>query len=234
MIWCLGMYASGSTWLFNTTREVARAVAPEQRVTACYAETLKMLKPVKSGGGIKIVKTHQLPLPASHYMNRHAAEILLTVRDPRDAVVSLTGHMGESLRDAMDLVEASAMFCQLHAGDGRSRMLKYEDGFVDDPATLDMLAGLFGSGLDAAVREALFNGSRRAAIEAKIAKLEALPTTFINIKSGDVVDLDTQWHRHHANRTGEVGRWQRLLAPEAARRIERRLGGWMRDFGYEV
>jgi hypothetical protein len=228
------MYASGSTWLFNTTREVARAVAPERPVTACYAESLKMLKPVKTGSGIKIVKTHHLPLPASHYMNRHATDILLTVRDPRDAVLSLTGHMGETLGTAMDLVEGSAMFCQLHAGDARSRVLKYEDGFVDDPGTLDMLARLFGGSLDAAAREALFAGSRRAAIEAKIAKLEALPTTFINTKSGDVVDLDTQWHRHHANRTGEVGRWRRLLAPEAARRIEQRLGGWMRDFGYEV
>ncbi len=234
MIWCLGMYASGSTWLFNTTRDVARAVAPGRPVAACYAESLKMLKPVKGGDSIKIVKTHQLPSRASHFMNRQAETILLTLRDPRDAVLSLTQHMKEPLGKAMELVEGSAVFCQLHAGDARTKLLKYEDGFVDDPGTLDMLAGLFGGSLGAAAREALFNGSRRAAIEAKIAKLEALPTTFINTKSGDVVDLDTQWHRHHANRTGEVGRWRRLLDPEAARRIERRLGGWMRDFGYEV
>ena len=234
MIWCLGMYASGSTWLFNAVREVAAEVRPATPAISCYAENLKMLAPVLTPGGVKIVKTHQLDARAEAFMNSQAGAILLTVRDPRDAVVSLMQHMRHSFFLALATVERSALFCQRYAADPRSRLLRYESGFIDEPRTFDMLAGICGGELSEDARARLFARSRRGAIEARIARLEELSTTVSDRRSGDVVDLVTQWHRHHAGRSGEVGRWRRLLSPDAVLIVEQRMGGWMKALGYET
>jgi hypothetical protein len=208
------MYASGSTWLYNTARQVAQAMYPDTKVAGSYAERMDVLKRLKPSV-LNVVKTHDLGLPEASFLAMRATRIVLSIRDPRDAVTSLMQHMGHDF-----------------ASDKRAELFTYEAGFTDDIATLDRLAAFFGGTLNAQMREHLFRQSRRDAIEAKIARLEELPTVFRDSRSGDVLDMDTQWHLHHAGRTGEVGRWQRLLTPAAAREIERRMNGWMRLFGY--
>ncbi len=231
MIWCLGMYASGSTWLYNTARQVAQAMYPDTKVAGSYAERMDVLKRLKPSV-LNVVKTHDLGLPEASFLAMRATRIVLSIRDPRDAVTSLMQHMGHDFPQALERVEKSATFCAHFASDKRAELFTYEAGFTDDIATLDRLAAFFGGTLNAQMREHLFRQSRRDAIEAKIARLEELPTVFRDSRSGDVLDMDTQWHLHHAGRTGEVGRWQRLLTPAAAREIERRMNGWMRLFGY--
>jgi hypothetical protein len=226
------MYASASTWAFNAVRATAAVAAPGVAYAAAYADTYKQLAALPAGRP-HVVKTHQLDERATAFLQPRATNIVLSIRDPRDGVVSLMQHMRFPFGNAVDWIERSAVYTGKLAADERTLLLKYEDGFVDDPATFDRFAALFGATLDPAQRAALFEGSRRAVIEAKIARLEELPTSFADKRSGDVVDNDTQWHRHHANRTGEVGRWRRMLPPEAIKVIESRLAGWMANFGYE-
>ncbi len=226
------MYASGSTWLYNAARDTALAAGLEMR--SCYAETLKMLEPVRqSQAGVRIVKTHQLDAAATDFMNGNASVILLTVRDPRDAVVSLMQHMRHGFGAALQTVGRSAAFCGRFADDPRTHVLRYEGGFIDEPATFDRLAMLLKTQLPPGARERLFAASRRAAIEARIASFAALPSTVADPRSGDVVDLESQWHLHHAGRSGESGRWRRLLSPQAALVVEQRFGDWMGHFGYQ-
>jgi hypothetical protein len=224
------MYASGSTWLYNTTRDVAGQLYPEAWVNGAYAEGMEAL--TRLPPGLNVVKTHHLPRPAGQFLHARADRILLSLRDPRDAVTSLMQHMGQSFLQALHWAEESALFCARHAGDARATLFIYETGFTEAPGTLDLLAAALGGTLPAAARAALFTSTRREAIEAKIATLEALPTSWRNPANGDLVDTDTQWHRHHAGRSGEVGRWRRLMPPEGVAVIERRLGGFMREFGY--
>jgi phosphoenolpyruvate-protein kinase (PTS system EI component) len=231
MIWCLGMHGSGSTWLFNAARETAQALHPGARVTGIYAEDLESLKALDRAA-LNIVKTHHLGRAETHFMAQNARHILISIRDPRDAVTSLMQHMRHSFGRALDRTEHSAAFCASFAQDSRARILSYDAGFTDDPATFDRIAAMLGGRLDEAARAALFAASRREVIEARIARLEELPNTWQDERSGDIVDLDTQWHRHHAGRTGEIGRWRRLLPPEASRIIEQRMAGFMTRFGY--
>jgi hypothetical protein len=49
---------------------------------------------------------------------------------------------------------------------------------------------------------------------------------------GHRVHMKTQWHTHHVNRTGAVGRWRHTLDAEQAMEIQQRLGPWMERFGY--
>jgi hypothetical protein len=224
------MYASGSTWLYNATRDVAARLYPELPVSGLYAEGVDALS--RLPGGLTVVKTHHLPPPAARLMLGRAERIMLSLRDPRDAVTSLMQHMGQSFLQALHWVEDSALFCARHAADTRTALFIYETGFTETPTTFDLLGTALGGTLTETARAELFAATRREAIEAKIARLRMLPTSWRNPATGDLLDRDTQWHRHHAGRSGEVGRWRRLLPPEGAQTIERRLGGFMRDFGY--
>ena len=230
VVWCLGMYASGSTWLFNVTREVTQRLHPQTRVTGHYVDATDRLGRLPAG--LAVVKTHHLGRTAAQRLAAKAEVIMLSLRDPRDAVTSLMQHMGQNFLQALRWVEDSALFCAQYADDPRTALLRYEDGFTETPEIFDVLATRLGGGLGAQAREELFAQSRRAAIEAKIARLKDLPTAWHNPATGDVVDRDTQWHLHHAGRSGENGRWRRLLPPEAASHVEQRLDGFMRRFGY--
>jgi hypothetical protein len=225
------MYASGSTWLYNAARDTARALHPERDIIGTYAERIEVLRQLRPEA-LNIVKTHELGRPEAAFMAANATHILITVRDPRDAVTSLMQHMRHPFGRALDRVERSAAFCAALAADSRAEIFSYDAGFTDDPATFDRLAAALGGSLDGFQRATLHGSSRREVIEAKIARIEELPTMARDAKSGDVVDLDTQWHRHHLGRTGEIGRWRRLLPPAAARAIERRMPGFMRQFCY--
>ncbi len=231
MIWCLGMYASGSTWMFNAVRQTGAAAAPAYPLVGTYAESLDVLTAL-APHALHVVKTHDLPAAETKFLAQRASQIVITVRDPRDAVVSLMQHMRHNFSQALEKIEKSAAYCAHFAADPRARLFNYDAGFTESIETFDTLAALFNSPLTPAARAALFANTRRGAIEAQIALIPTLPTAQTDARSGDVVDTDTHWHRHHAGRTGEIGRWQRMLPANAAAVIAQRMAGFMRQFGY--
>ena len=224
------MYASGSTWLFNATRAVAGILYPEQRVAGHFAgeaRQLRALPPV-----INVVKTHDLRPAAAKFMARRADAILISLRDPRDAVTSMLQHMQLDFALALHRAETSSLFAAGFTGDARASLFIYESGFTETPDTFDRLATALGGTLTEAQRAALFAATRRSKIEEKISRLEELPTAWRDPANGDLLDRDTQWHHHHAGRSGETGRWRRLLPPPEVALIEQRLADFMQDFGY--
>jgi hypothetical protein len=231
MIWCLGMYASASTWLFNATRQVAAAALPGTRIVGTYAETVATFEALDPSA-LNIVKTHHLDRAATQFAAGHATHIVISLRDPRDGVTSLMQHMRHSFPQALEKIENSGKFCAHVCADPRATTFLYETNFSEDPQTFQRLATMFNKTLPPATISALHTANTRTAINEKIAALEHLPTAHKDPRSGDIVDTDTHWHRHHANRTGEVGRYRRLLPPAAIDIIEARMGGFMGQFGY--
>lgn len=230
LIWCLGMYASGSTWLFNAVREVAAVLYPAYHVSGRWAGGMKQLKNLSPA--LNVVKTHELTPAAAKFMQGRADVIFLSLRDPRDAVTSLMQHMGENFTQALRRIETSARFTARHAGDARARLFIYESGFTETQAVFDDLAAALGGTLTAEQRHTLFASSRRRKIEEKISRLAELPSAWLNPATGDLLDRDTQWHRHHAGRSGETGRWRQALAPQQVVEIEQNLAEFMRNFDY--
>lgn len=230
MIWCLGMYSSGSTWLYNAARQTAAACGLEN-VAGTYAERLEELRALPPGA-LNVVKTHDLGRAAEKFMAANAEKILISIRDPRDAAASLMRHMRHRFLPALEKVENSAAFCARFIADPRAEIFTYEAGFTERIETFDRLAGIFGARLEPAAREKLFAASRRGAIEAFIAGLKHNPAARTDSRTGDIVDIDTQWHGHHAGRSGEIGGWRQVLPEDAARLVETRLGGFMRQQGY--
>jgi hypothetical protein len=106
-----------------------------------------------------------------------------------------------------------------------------ESRFTEDPATIDRIAGSIGRELPRHDRDRIFEESRRENVEKLISNLEQLPGA--RRAGEDLFDLDTQWHKLHAGRTGEVGKWRRTLSEGQIARIEARLHDRMANLDYK-
>jgi hypothetical protein len=232
--WCAGMYASGSTWAYNVMRGIAACLYPDRPVKGRFVNVLTDLDGLDDAAFVHVVKSHDLAEEVATALLRHVGRIVVTIRDPRDAVTSLMLYQRYPFDLALATIAKSGRFVAGVASDPRALLLRYEAGFTDDAATLDRIAAWFGATLPAAARDRLFAQHRRAAIEGVIATLEALPQAQRDARSGDIFDPETQWHRHHAGRSGEVGRWRRMLMPWQATAIEQEMRAWMARFDYAV
>jgi hypothetical protein len=229
--WCLGMYSSGSTWMFNAIRAVGNTLFPGKPHIGVYAESTDQLPPGWPESDRLIIKSHHTDATATALVSQHADRIWISVRDPRDAVASAMTYMLPDFASALEAVTRSALHAERFIRDPRSVLLRYEDGFIDDPTTLDRFASAFSRTLTPQDRDRLFQQTRRTAIEAMIQEFDPNETVDDGFP-GHRVHMETQWHTHHLNRTGEVGRWRHTLDATQVKDIERRLGPWMERFGY--
>jgi hypothetical protein len=231
LYWCAGMYASGSTWAYNVMREIVAVLHPDRPVIGRFVNTLADLAGIDDDAS-QVVKSHDLAEDVAVALSGRADHLVVTIRDPRDAVTSLMLYQRYPFAMALDTIAKSAEFVGGFAADKRTLLLRYEDGYPDDPTTPARLARSFGAELPATQAQAIFANSRRAAIEQTIKDLATLPGAQHDPRSGDIFDPQTQWHKHHAGRTGEVGRWRRLLLPGQITAVEQKLADWMARFGY--
>ena len=232
MHWCLGMYGSASTWTFDLVRRVAAAVVPDRPVVSHFIN--EPLTDLDLSAGTVVVKTHAVPEPDE--LARSATAIIITIRDPRDAIASLMAHNKASFDLALGVTEATAAMCAKFATHQRAMLLRFEDRFFDDPTMPEKIAATFGKQLSDADRLRIFAETRRASIDAFIANIETRPTAtrYFDELTGqpEIYDTVTLWHKHHAGRKGETGRWRNELSSVQAAAIEARLYRWMERFGY--
>ncbi len=231
-LWCQGMFASGSTWLYNVALAVANDLEPPLEVAGRFVFGASDAVGLDAPGVRHIVKAHQARGGVRRYAES-ADAILVTLRDPRDAVVSLMQHQRFSFQRALLNVCHAAEACFLLGANPRAVTLHYELGFIDDPETIDGVARLMGGTVSRERRDDIFRSTRRPAIEAFIARLDKYPTTIID-RDGDIYDRASHWHRHHSGRSGEIGRWRRMLYPAQVDGIETALRDWMECFGYRL
>jgi hypothetical protein len=229
--WCLGMYSSGSTWAFNALRSVGNVLLRSEQHIGVYAESIDQLPPRWAESDQLIVKSHHTDEAATALLLRHVDRIWISVRDPLDSVASAMTYMFPDFNSALVAVTLSAMHCERFIRDPRCVLLRYEDGFIDDPATLDRFATAFSRELSPQERDRLFAQTRRTAIEAMIRDFDPIETVDDGFP-GHRVHMETQWHSHHVHRTGEVGRWRHTLSEAQAAEVDHHLGPWRERFGY--
>lgn len=231
VFWCAGMYASGSTWAYNVMRAIATS-DPSRQVRARFANTPSDLAGIGDATFAHVIKTHDLPEDAAALLFAQSPRIVVTIRDPRDAVASLMTYQHYPFDLALATIARSARFVTAVAERPGAKLLRYETGFPDDPATVALIAEAMGVACDAATCAAIFRDFRRDAVERFIGGLESLPQAHHDARSGDVFDPETQWHKHHAGRTGEVGRWRSKLVLGQPAAVEQALADWMERYDY--
>jgi hypothetical protein len=232
MFCCLGMLGSASTWTFNVVQQIAQSLAPDRPVRPVFVAGA--LPACDDTAETLVIKTHGTDNMRA--LGRRAKAIIITIRDPRDAIASLMQHNKASFGFAAGVTEVSALACARLASHRRALLLRFEDRFFDDPETVGRIARLFPGDLANGESTRIFEALRRDAVEAFIAKLETLRTTerIFDEMTGqwDTFDAASGWHKHHAGRDAEVGRWRRELSNAQATAVERRMQGWMERFGY--
>jgi hypothetical protein len=233
MHWCLGMYGSASTWTFYLVQKLAATLVPDRPVVPLFVTD--SLADLDESAGTLVVKTHAAS--AAEELARRASAIIITIRDPRDAIASLMAHNKAPFDLALRVTEATAFMCGRFAAHHRAILLGFEDKFYDDATTVEKIAATFHGKLSADDRDRIFSVTRRKEIEDFIATLERLPTAESDFDEltgqQDTHDRLTGWHKHHAGRKGQVGRWQRELSCSQVAVIEGRLRTWMENFGYQ-
>lgn len=233
VFWCAGVYASGSTWAYNIMRAVAAVGFAERVRTSRFVHNKGDLVGIEDGAGLHVVKSHDVPADAGGVLLAQGPRVVVTVRDPRDSVTSLMRFQGFGFEQAGQALAKSARFSlRLLEKEPEALVLRFEDGFTGDAATVMRIAAYLGIEITPGAAAAIFVAHRREAVERFIAGMKDAPGTRPNGPE-DWYDVATQWHRHHAGRDGEIGRWKRLLLPGQPNAIEADCGLFMDRFGYQ-
>ena len=220
IVWCLGLYASASTWVFNVLREMAATTGP---VKTHFLST-SFTPPDLTAPATHLIKTHEVDNQAAlAWLTANATHILITLRDPRDAIASLIQYHNHDFPRALDHVHRATSLCVKFAPDQRAKLYHYETKFFDDPKTLPQLAECLALATPLESLAHIFKNARRENIEKYISTLPTKPGILRERITGDLLDPETHWHTHHSGRTGQPGRWKTLLTPAQIQTAEQRL-----------
>ena len=87
----IGLHGSASTWMFNVVRELILAARGEGAVLSCYADEPEQL-PTEAArtGKALVVKSHHGSAALDAWLEAERAPLFLSIRDPRDAAISMS------------------------------------------------------------------------------------------------------------------------------------------------
>jgi len=160
------------------------------------------------------------------------APIILSIRDPRDAALSMAERFGETLEKA---VLALAADCRriVRCADAGHLVLRYEDQFFEDPTLPAHLAARLGLPTDPELCRTLADRYSTAGVRSLAAGLPELPPDRLIKTAATELDRVTQIHRTHIG-DGRVGKWRERLAPPAQQQITRYFAPFLDKFGYRT
>src|SRR5579862_8203356 len=111
VIWCLGMYASASTWLLNAVRKIQ--VASGQKDLAIQFARDSIHPDMLDGKhAVSVVKSHEIIDETTLLAIAGRSDtILISIRDPLDAVASVMEYQKVPFARALELVKRSSALC---------------------------------------------------------------------------------------------------------------------------
>jgi glycosyltransferase involved in cell wall biosynthesis len=222
-----GLPSSGSTWLFNLIREICDAAG--RPFKSLYADAAVNVPWDELGSELIIVKSHA-PFEGLRSVIAQVDEpAVITIRDPRDAVVSFMNRFGVSFDECLKGVAAAAKNLTELSKLRDLPILRYEDGFVGMHGTFDLIARLLRAGSLADRRDTILASLSPDAVRAKI---EEFRTRGI-LDNAHRADPDTQWHSGHVS-DRKVGKFKRALTPKQQRIVVDRTAEFCEHFAYAV
>lgn len=227
----IGLHGSASTWVFNVVRELMEAAFGSDAVFSLYAENAADILGDPQLPGRRVVwKTHSGGPSWDGFVWLARPRVILSIRDPRDGVVSLMRRFGAAFRAS---IQAVAQDCRraLRCAEAGALLLRYEDRFFDDPAAVERLATELGLDLPPQRCRAIFETYRTEKVREFAASLDSLPAERL-AGDGTIDRLDrlTQFHRTHID-DGRIGKW-RDLDPSQQELLTRTFAPFLDRFGY--
>ncbi len=226
----IGLHGSASTWVFNVARELMIATVGEAQVVALYAEEVGEL-PDQSVLADRhlVLKSHHGSAGLDAWLETASPRIVLSVRDPRDAALSMTQRFGAPIAHTTQWLARDCTRLMRLVGRAQA-LLRYEDRFFDDPAAPGRLADALALQPPADAVSAIFARYRTEAMRSFAQTLTELTPERVVKTDHTVVDRVTQIHRTHIG-DARTGKW-RDLPPARQTAMTRAFGPFLERFGY--
>ncbi|WP_158903534.1 hypothetical protein [Burkholderia sp. L27(2015)] len=217
VVLCLGLPGSASTWVYNIVRYLLGQT--QRSVVAFYlddnfAELQAVLEASEHQVDYVVLKSHKADSTLFEFLSTHASGCVLSVRDPRDCMVSLMERFDVSFEDALLALQRSCASLTMYQALGVP-LLRYEDHFYRSTETILALKDYLGVTVpvDLGMVQHLHS---QAVVERLIGRFQYLPPGRIRKSGNDEYDLISHWHRKHFG-DGLSGKWHtRLTAQQTA------------------
>jgi hypothetical protein len=226
----LGLHGSASTWVFNVARELLVEQFGAAAVHPCHALRAADLECLAAAPGQHIVaKTHGWPL-LPVFARQWSARLVISVRDPRDAVLSVMQRFGEPFERSLQGIVQDCRSVLACAGAGYP-VLRYEDRFFERPAAVRLIATYLRLPLSEATAARIFAAYATDAVREFASGLGALPAERLDGQGSFRFDRLTQITNTHIG-DGRVGKWQEALDPRQQALVTTVFRPFLRKFGY--
>jgi hypothetical protein len=230
LVLCAGQFGSGSTWVFNAVRTLLAHATGQVEIRGLFADSLRDLPEFTRLGAPLVVKAHRPDRSLRVLGAIYRAPMVVSVRDPRDAVVSMAQRFGEPVPDCIRAVADCARHLMLLREQPRVLVLRYEDGFTTAPGTVARLAAFLRLTVAEAACAAIAAALTPDRVRETVAALEQAGV-YGATPDPRRHDPKTLWHPGHVG-DGRVGKYREALAPEAAAQVLAATAAYCRAFGY--
>ena len=221
----VGLHGSASTWVFNMARELTIAALGQERVLALYADEVARIP--DADGRTLVIKSHHGSAGLDAWLGQAGALVLLSIRDPRDAAISMAQRFDAPLAHAARRLETDCARMRHLLAAGHP-LFRSEHRFFDDPQAARRLARLLDLDLEPGVVDAIASNYRTEAVRLFTQGFGDLPPERLVTSGSIVFDDVTQIHRTHIGDAAS-GKWRALdpaVQAELARRFEPFLAAW--------
>jgi hypothetical protein len=221
----IGLHSSASTWVFNVARELLAAAHGD--FLSAYADAIKELP--AEPPPVLLIKSHHGSAALDDWLREHHAHLILSIRDPRDAAVSMAKRFNATLDITIRWLVQDCDRLHRLADQGHP-ILRYEDRFFENAATVDALAKRLGLAVAPSVAADIFRRYQTAEVRAFAQAVPNLPPKRVAIVGASAMDRVTQIHAGHIGDTSS-GKWKTLAD---ARQAELTNVFWpfLQRFGY--
>jgi hypothetical protein len=224
------MHASASTWVFNLVRELIISAVGDDRVLAFYTDKIEEVPDEAARAGRHmVIKSHHGSAELDAWLAATRARIFLSVRDPRDACISMSQRFKAPLNHSVRWIANDCNRLLRLAPQGHA-LLRYEDRFFEDPAAAQRLAHALGLAPAPALIEAIFVRYSTDSVRSFAQRLAELPPERLTTVASFPMDRVSQILAPHIGDT-HSGKWRDLPAPMQGE-LTRLFSPFLDRFGY--
>ncbi len=233
---CAGLKSSGSTWLYNAVAQLLEASGnissqgAALSVLPFYADKVSKFPLGAARAAVLVIKTHR-PSDALEFAAHSAhARVLMTVREPRDAIASLMQRFNHRFEPCLEEVSTNAARLADLFRKEEPAVLRYEDRFYERPETLERLARHLNLKVTKTELGRIFSSLTASNVEKRISFLSK-KGVFGTCPTPDSFDTRTQWHPGHIG-DRRIGKFHAVLTPRMQQRVLLAMRDYCAVFGY--
>lgn len=237
IVLCAGLKSSGSTWLYNAVTQLLEAsgvsgTGATLPILPFYADKISKFPVEAERSSVLVIKTHR-PSDALEFAAHSAhARVLITVREPRDAIASLMQRFSHRFEPCLKEVSTNAARLVDLFRNEEGAVLRYEDRFYERSETLESLAHRLDLRVSKTELRRIFSSLTATNVEERISALSKMGA-FGTCPTPDSFDTRTQWHPGHIG-DRRIGKYGAVLTPSRQQRVLRAMRDYCAVFGYEM